>query len=115
MIYLIDDMDIVRKSLVELFQAYGFRVISFSSAEAALIELNVSRPRVVISDLNLGMGRMNGVQFLQEAATRCPEIITVLISTSRFAADLAEDYNLPFFFKDDEGILAFLKEKLGQP
>lgn len=113
-IFLVENDPKMKNALVEFLEGEGYEVRAHSSAEDALMKLGDVQPAAAISDLNLEMYRMNGAQFLREMEKKFPGIPVLLVSMSSFAAYVAEDNDLPFLFKhDDEGILAFLREKLG--
>jgi DNA-binding NtrC family response regulator len=114
LIFLVENDPKMQAALVEFLEKDGYEVRAHFSVEDALMKLSNVQPAAAISDFNLEMYHMNGAQFLKEMEKKFPGIPVLLVSMSSFAAYAAEDNNLPFLFKhDDEGILAFLREKLG--
>lgn len=60
-VLLVDDNDEVRDVMRRLLEYRGFFVEEFSSCERAMEAIKNSVPDVVLTDFDLGYGRMNGL------------------------------------------------------
>lgn len=72
-----DDMDL-RQATVETLELAGFHVQDFDRAAAALEILHPEFPGVILSDLR--MPGMSGLDFLETAQQRAPEVPFILIT-----------------------------------
>lgn len=79
-IYLVEDDASFRALLAEYLEALGYSVQAFESGEDMLrrLEGGAERPDLVISDLNLG--RLTGLQLLDELRRAWPEARVVLMT-----------------------------------
>ncbi|GKX56619.1 DNA-binding response regulator [Leminorella grimontii] len=77
-IYLVDDDPAIRDSLIWLLEAAGIRLISFSSADAFLQQVDVTLPGCVL--LDICMPGMTGVE-LQEQLMRQDNVLSVIFLT----------------------------------
>jgi FixJ family two-component response regulator len=78
-IAVVDDEGIVRRAVERLLRASGFRVTTFSSAEAFLAGLDGERPDCLVVDVHLG--GMSGID-LQHALSSRRETIPVVTITA---------------------------------
>lgn len=72
-----DDADL-RLATIETLELAGFRVLAFEAAAPALAALRPDFPGVILSDLR--MPGMSGLDFLDQAQSRAPEIPFILIT-----------------------------------
>ena len=77
-IFVIDDERIIRVTIADDLRDEGFKVYEFSSAKAALFQLNETCPDIIISDIK--MPEMNGIEFLEKAKKICPESIIIMMT-----------------------------------
>ncbi len=77
-VYLIDDELHVRTATSQTLQLEGYDVTAFADANAALAALDNDWPGIVVSDIN--MPTMNGIEFLQQALIKAPDLPIILIT-----------------------------------
>jgi signal transduction histidine kinase len=96
-ICIIEDDDDIRDALADLLDSVGYKVISYASAELALLELPALAPDLILLDLM--MPGMNGWQFRIEQKRRAKlcEIPVIVLSAdvSPYAAAIDADAYLP--------------------
>lgn len=85
-IFVVDDERIIRVSLVDELRDAGYSVHEFSAANAALAQLAVLEPEIIISDLS--MPGIDGIEFLKKIKMINPEI-QVIIMTAYSTVDTA--------------------------
>jgi len=110
-IFVVDDERIIRVSLADELRDANFEVFEFSNAGAALMEMQITVPEIVITDLK--MPDINGIDFLKRIKLINKNIFVVMmtaystVSTAVEAMKLgAYDYiEKPF---DNEHILIIL-------
>lgn len=109
-IFIIDDDDDLRESIVEILEDSGFTVIACNTAESALQRMKIDRPSLIIVD-NMMPG-MGGMAFIPLAKKAFPTIkiimITAFSTVDNAVAAMktgADDY-LAKPFKRDELIVA---------
>jgi CheY-like chemotaxis protein len=79
-IFVVDDEDAVRETIVRQLERRGYAVHAFSSAVDALERLPALRPGVVVSDLH--MPEMDGIEFLRQVRRLCgPEVPQFIVVT----------------------------------
>ena len=76
-VFIIDDDEIVRRSLARMLRAGGLQVVPFGVADEALQRL-VEKPDLLICDYH--MPRVTGLAIAVEAKKRTPEIKIILLS-----------------------------------
>ena len=77
-LYVIDDDDDLRESIVEILEADGFEVRSFRTAEDALNEVSNNFPALVVVD-NMMPG-MGGMAFVPLLKKNRPDVKIVMIT-----------------------------------
>jgi DNA-binding NarL/FixJ family response regulator len=94
---IVDDDTKLRQSIATFINGSpGFKCVSaYGSAEAALKGLPVSRPHVVLMDIN--MGEMNGIDCVEQLKLKAPELqvlmLTVYEDTDKIFRALAAGAN----------------------
>jgi len=88
-IFLLDDHEIVRLGLMELFEAEDDLVVvgDAGTAEEALARIPVTSPDVAVLDVRLGEGQPDGVEVCREIRSAHPEIACLILTS--FADDEA--------------------------
>ncbi len=88
-IFLLDDHEIVRRGLRELFEAEDDLVVvgEAGTADEALAGVAATSPDVTVLDVRLGEGEGDGVEVCREIRSRHPAIACVILSS--FADDEA--------------------------
>jgi DNA-binding NtrC family response regulator len=114
-IYVIDDDDDLRESVVEILEASNFKVSSFENAEAALQEIqNVVPALVIVDNMMPGMGGMTFTSMFKKDHTQVKVVMITAFSTVENAVTAmrsgADDY-LPKPFRRDE-LLATVRRNL---
>lgn len=114
-LYVIDDDDDLRESIVEILEANGFDVFSFETAEAALQKIQSDTPSLAIVDNMMpGMGGMTFIPLLKQEHPSAKIIMITAFSTVENAVSAmkngADDY-LAKPFKRDE-LLATVRRNL---
>ena len=74
----VDDEPNILSALRRLFRGQGYEVLTEESARAGLAVLAARKVDLVISDMR--MPEMDGVQFLEQARTLCPETVRLLLT-----------------------------------
>src|SRR5437867_3497757 len=82
-----DDADMLRLLTIRLTAA-GYRVSAVSSAEAALTQLHIERPQLVLSDVQLP-GR-DGMALFDEIRARHPSLPVILLTAHGTIPDAVE-------------------------
>jgi FixJ family two-component response regulator len=77
-IAIIDDDEVVRRSLKRLVSSLSFRTADFASGEAFLQSLSQGAPACMLLDLH--MPGLNGIQILEALRTRRMNIPTIIIT-----------------------------------
>ncbi len=77
-ILIVDDDESLRESLALVLSAEGYEVVCAADAEAALRQLDVSTPELVLCDLR--MPGMDGLELLPQLVRRLPEATVILMS-----------------------------------
>lgn len=77
-VLLIDDETSIRRSTCQWLEMADFEVQSFASAEQALERLEPMFPGVIVSDVRMPV--MDGLQLLEEAIRRVPELPVILLT-----------------------------------
>ena len=77
-ILIVDDDESLRESLALVLSAEGYEVVCAADAEAALSQLDVSTPELVLCDLR--MPGMDGLELLPQLVRRLPEATVILMS-----------------------------------
>lgn len=109
-IYVIDDDQDLRESIVEILETNLFKVSSFSSAESALKKLKIDPPSLAIVDNMMpGMGGMALIPMLKQ---QCPQVKIIMITAfstvdnAVAAMKIGADDYLAKPFKRDELLVA---------
>jgi len=77
-ILIVDDDESLRESLQLVLSAEGYEAVCAADAEAALRQLDVSTPELVLCDLR--MPGMDGLELLPQLVRRLPEATVILMS-----------------------------------
>lgn len=85
LICVVDDDGAVRESLAALLRSCGYRVGQFDSAEGFLASENCTATDCVISDVELGVSRMSGIDLVVALAERM-RVPIILVSGSTDAS-----------------------------
>ena len=114
-LYVIDDDQDLRESMVEILEANDFKVNSFANAETALENISTSLPSLVIVDNMMpGMGGMAFIPLLKKEHPRVKIIMITAFSTVENAVSAmksgADDYLTKPFKRDD--LLATVRRNL---
>ena len=76
---IVEDDDALRETLARYLDTKGFRCVSaHGSAEAALRELPLAKPEVVLMDINLP--RMSGIDCVAELKSRLPAVKCIMLT-----------------------------------
>ena len=76
-VFVVDDEDPLRRSLVRVLGRPGFEISSYGSSEDALSGLPLE-PHLIVCDYHLP--RIDGIDVLRAARARCPTVKTILLS-----------------------------------
>ena len=79
----VDDDNIIVKTLVDIFNHKGYQAVAANSAREALEDLERERFELLLSDIRLP--DMNGVQLIQSGKIIQPDIMVILMTA--YAAD----------------------------
>ena len=114
-IYVIDDDDDLRESVVEILEASNFKVSSFENAEAALQEIqNVVPALVIVDNMMPGMGGMTFTSMFKKDHTQVKVVMITAFSTVENAVTAmrsgADDYLAKPFRRDE--LLATVRRNL---
>lgn len=118
-ILVVDDDRGVRHLLQKLLKRLGYGVHAVGSADAALSFLgNGRRPRVVLTDMNLGLG-MDGLELARRVRAAHPEM-PIIVSSGRAPEELLDSLTTEGLFLlpkpfDHEEIVAVVARALGGP
>lgn len=116
-IFIVDDDEAVRESLVLLLEASGFRVIAFASGEAFLAALKPDADGCLLVDVRMpGIGGLEVQEELRRRASAVPAIIMtghadVPLAVRAMQAGATDFIEKPF---TDETILASIERALKQ-
>src|SRR4029079_2057386 len=77
-LWLVDDEEAFRSVIAEQLVEQGYRVTQAGTGEEALARLNDFAFAILVTDLRLA--RVDGRQVLDEAFTRYPDIIAIVIT-----------------------------------
>ena len=77
-ILIVDDDESLRESLQLVLSAEGYEAVCAADAEAALRQLEISTPELVLCDLR--MPGMDGLELLPQLVRRLPEATVILMS-----------------------------------
>ena len=79
-ILVVEDDDLLRELIVELFRSEGFEVLAAENAKQALQQLEVvSDIRLLLTDVNMP-GELDGVGLVQLVRHRWPQIASIVSS-----------------------------------
>lgn len=87
-----DDERIIRVSLADELRDAGFEVFEFSNAKPALMQLNETRPDLIITDLK--MPDINGIEFLEKIKEFDQSIYVVLMTAHSTVSTAVEAMKL---------------------
>jgi CheY-like chemotaxis protein len=87
-ILVVDDDELIRRSVQAILGSGGFEVVAASSGEQAVELLNAAdgKYRAVVTDINLGRDKMEGWEVAQHAREIAPEF-PVVYMTANAAGD----------------------------
>ena len=106
---LLDDEYIILEGLKDTYdwEKMGYRVVgAYTDAEDALLELNRTKPQVILSDIR--MKNMDGLEFYRQVLEEIPDCMAIFVSAYRDfdyakkACELGAFGYLPKPFKDHE-------------
>ena len=80
-IQIVDDDEIVLRSLGRVLQSAGFSTRCYPGPEQALAAIEADAPVVIISDYMMP-GQMDGITFLQQACARAPNAMRILCTAA---------------------------------
>jgi len=111
-ILLVDDEKWFREMLTEYLSGKGIEVLDAASGEEALVQVQASRPHVVLLDLMMG-GGMGGLEALVAIKAVCPETCVIMVTgledldTARqaLAAGAADYLTKPFTLQFLDAVL----------
>lgn len=91
LVLVVDDDFVIRRSIAELLEAEGYRVVSAASGRDALAYLHTHGPACTVILLDVRMPDINGVQFrqLQQADPALAHIPVVVCSAHLDHPDIA--------------------------
>jgi two-component system, response regulator PdtaR len=79
-ILVVEDDDLLRELIVELFRGEGFEVLAAENAKQALQQLEVASDiRLLLTDVNMP-GELDGVGLVQLVRQRWPQIASIVSS-----------------------------------
>jgi CheY-like chemotaxis protein len=83
-VLMVEDETLLREALTESLEAAGLQVAGAASGEAALevmlAQAGQPPPPVLVTDVNLGRGRMDGIALAAELRHRWPALGVVVMS-----------------------------------
>jgi DNA-binding response OmpR family regulator len=79
-VLVVDDEPLLRMTLGEALDEAGLEVAQAASAEVALAAAEAGPPAVLVTDVNLGPGEMDGIALADEAKRRWPGVGVVFIT-----------------------------------
>ncbi len=85
-IYVVDDEQVIARTLCIILEMFGYEASMFFSAESALEAVQQAAPDLILSDIVM-MGEMNGVELAELLAKTHPFINVMLISGQGLASD----------------------------
>ena len=77
-ILIVDDETAQMKALCNTLQDHNYKTVGFSSAKAALAELEKTEFDLLLSDLM--MPEMNGIELLQAAKKKSPDLVCIIMT-----------------------------------
>ena len=81
---LLDDEYIILEGLKDTYdwEKMGYRVVgAYTDAEDALLELNRTKPQVILSDIR--MKNMDGLEFYRQVLEEIPDCMAIFVSAYR--------------------------------
>lgn len=109
---IIDDSEIVSEIVTHVLKTdLEFTVVSFSSAEAAIRELHLYDPDIILLDYNLNSfssNNMNGLEFLKKMKLRGKSNSVIMMSgqrDKRVTAEVLQSGAINYLSKNDENFL----------
>src|ERR1700735_3219291 len=111
----VDDDAALRKSLSQIFGAFGHRVRCAADGFSALSELRLEIPDIIVSDLN--MPGMSGFEFLSVVRRRFPAIQVIAMSSVVAADAVPPGVAADMFYQKGSGPGSLLEiiRKLASP
>lgn len=79
---IVDDEAVFLTTLEAFFRTRGYHVWTAATGEAALQVVRQHQPQVVLLDLCLGQGNLQGFEVLRQLKTQWPELIVFMCSAS---------------------------------
>jgi DNA-binding response OmpR family regulator len=79
-VLVVDDEPLLRMALGDALDEAGLEVAQAASAEVALAAAEAEPPAVLVTDVNLGPGEMDGIALADEAKRRWPGVGVVFIT-----------------------------------
>ena len=88
-VFVIDDEVLVADSIAMILRLNGYQALAMYNPESAIAQLEITKPAVVISDIE--MPGMNGVQLAVLIRERCPDCRILLFSGQMATIDLVDE------------------------
>src|SRR3954467_4103151 len=79
-VLVVDDEEAVRAALQHVLGHHGYTVVTAGTAEQALELLGNGPVQVIISDLHMGGGGLQGVDLLKVVRVRHPRVVRILLT-----------------------------------
>jgi DNA-binding NtrC family response regulator len=99
-VLLVDDEEPVLRLVSAALRNDGYNVITACDAATAL---HLSRGQltlnILITDLDMGKGRMNGIELAGRVKDEHPDVDILVISGAADVRELVREHNLPFLAK----------------
>ena len=89
LVFVIDDEQVIARTLAIILQRAGYTTDFFYSAEQALIAAESRRPDLIVTDVMLT--GMSGIRLAEVLASACPGLPVLLISGEVETSRLVED------------------------
>lgn len=115
-VLLIEDNSVVRDSLQALMQSWGLNVKAYAGFEQELKELSKMNDKydVIVSDYNLGKGRVNGLQVILDINRRRKDVIPSVLLTAVGNDKIQDDYRHILSTLSEEDVKYFALPKILQ-
>jgi CheY-like chemotaxis protein len=106
-VLIVDDDDVLRKTLSAILAASGYLVRSAKDGFSALVELRHALPDIIVSDLN--MPGMSGFEFLSVVRRRFPRVQAIAMSGAHAGEQVPSGVAAEAFYAKGSNIAALLR------
>lgn len=89
-ILVVDDDPDMRSLLADEFGEEGCQILQAKDGVDALTQINICRPNLIITDLNMKFGGFEFLRSLKRAIPQCPVIVITAFGDSRTKANVME-------------------------